>query len=477
LLFNSGTFAIFLCIVFALYWSITSWHVRAQNLLIVCASYLFYAWWDWRFLALIWVSTGIDYYVGTRLAVSERASSRKLLLALSLVVNLGILGYYKYVDFFIQSASELLQLLGFQAHPATLNLILPVGISFYTFQTLSYTIDVYRRHIEPTNDLVAFCAFVAFFPQLVAGPVERAKDLIPQFLRPRRFQTEQAADGLRQMLWGLFKKVVIADNLAVSVDAIYSGYAQLPPLELALGALYFTVQIYCDFSGYSDIAVGCARLFGFRLSDNFRFPFFSRSLVEYKQRWHVTLYTWFRDYVFMPMAYRGRRASRFRLAAAVLLNAALIGLWHGANWTFMIWSTLHAIVFLPNLFVAKRRKHKGTIAAGRLLPGPRDLAAMAATLFWAAFAGIFFRAQSLDHAFGYLACAFHGVWTALPGHKTGLLYCAALLGWEWFRRKGRHGLQIDHFSPVRRRLTYYLVCLAILLFGSTDHVPYYYFQF
>jgi len=475
LLFNSGTFAIFVCAVFGLYWSLPS--RGSRNLLVVAASYLFYGWWDWRFLFLIWVSTAVDYLVGRGLAGTEGPRRRKLLLAASLAVNLGILGYYKYADFFIESFADLLGLLGLRADLPTLGLILPVGISFYTFQTLSYTIDVYRRHIEPTDDAIAFCAFVAFFPQLVAGPVERAKHLLPQFDTMRRFSAEKATDGLRQVLWGLFKKVVIADNLAVAVDAIYGDYSGRPPLELTLGAAYFMVQIYCDFSGYSDIAIGTARLFGFELSDNFRYPFFSRSMMEYKQRWHITLSNWFRDYVFMPMAFRGRRAKRSRLVVAVLINAALIGLWHGASWTFMAWSILHALVFLPNLYSKKRRRRGRDVDDSGLLPTPSHVAAMAVTLFWSFFAGVFFRSPTITDAMGYLAQAIHGPWLTAPGHTSGLAYCAVLFGWEWFQRTERHGLQVARFSKPRRWLVYYLVCIAIILFGSTRHVPYIYFQF
>jgi len=475
LLFNSGTFAIFLCTLYLVYWSIPTDRIRTRNLLILLASYLFYGWWDWRFLILIWISTAVDYLVGRGLSLTETRRSRRLLLAVSLVVNIGILGYFKYVDFFIQSFADLLGVFGLEAHPATLNLILPVGISFYTFQTLSYTIDVFRKHIEPTDDWVAFAAFVAFFPQLVAGPVERAKNLLPQFDQPSSFSNEDAKDGLRQILWGLFKKVVVADNLAVFVDAIYASYDAQPPLALCLGAVYFMVQIYCDFSGYSDIAIGTARLFGFRLSDNFRYPFFSRGMVEYKQRWHITLYTWFRDYVFMPMAFRGRRTHKFRLATAVLLNAALIGLWHGPNWTFVMWSLLHALVFLPNIFVKKRRKRKKHRET--LLPSPTYLVTMAITLSWSSFAGIFFRAPTLTDAMGYIGHAIAGPWLTLPAHKSGLVFIAVLLTSEWFQRDKRHTLAVGHLPRSLRWTIYYTVCLAIILTGSTRHVPYYYFQF
>jgi len=310
MLFNSIDFLLFLPTIFIIYWFISSFNLRIQNTLLLVASYIFYGWWDYRFLSLIFFSSIIDYCVGKRLYATEDSYKRKLLLIVSLSTNLGILGFFKYFGFFIESTVELLNSFGIQSNITSLEIILPVGISFYTFQTLSYSIDIYRKKIKPTDDAIAFFAFVSFFPQLVAGPIERAKNLLPQFTHKREFNLNLAKDGIRQMLWGFFKKVLIADNIAPQVEYIFSNYNAVSGIELVLGTFLFAIQIYCDFSGYSDIAIGVARLFGFRLMQNFAFPYFSRDIAEFWRRWHISLSTWFRDYVYIPLG--GSRVGKSR---------------------------------------------------------------------------------------------------------------------------------------------------------------------
>jgi D-alanyl-lipoteichoic acid acyltransferase DltB (MBOAT superfamily) len=355
MLFNSFTFFVFLPIVFALYWFVLRTKLKAQNALILVASYVFYAWWDWRFLSLILFSTLLDFYLGKALGKSNSKKRSKSLLWTSLLVNLGFLGIFKYFNFFIDSWVEAWGGLGVDLELSTLSIILPVGISFYTFQTLSYTIDVYRKELQPTHSLLNFAAYVAFFPQLVAGPIERATRLLPQFRQARTFSYQVAKSGVYLIIWGLFKKVVIADNCAFFVNQIFDNPDNFSSAELGLGAVLFAFQIYGDFSGYSDIAIGTARLFGFQLMTNFAFPYFSRDIAEFWRRWHISLSTWFRDYLYIPLG--GSRVRRSLQVRNVLIIFLVSGFWHGANWTFIIWGALHALFFLPLLFFKLNRKY------------------------------------------------------------------------------------------------------------------------
>jgi len=307
MLFNSLDFAIFFPIVFLLYWFLFRGNIRQQNLLVVASSYFFYAWWDWRFLFLIIFSTTLDFFIGKKLGQEQDSKKRKYYLWISIIANLGSLGFFKYYNFFVENFIEAFSFFGTEIHGGSLDIILPVGISFYTFQTLSYSIDVYKRKMEPTKDFVAFSAFVCFFPQLVAGPIERASNLLPQFNKKRKFSYEKSADGLKQILWGFFKKTVIADNCAEYADMFFNNPSDYNGSALILGVFFFAFQIYGDFSGYSDIAIGASRLFGINLSRNFQFPYFSRDIAEFWRRWHISLSTWFRDYLYIPLG--GSRGS------------------------------------------------------------------------------------------------------------------------------------------------------------------------
>ncbi|OOG69903.1 hypothetical protein B0E43_19795 [Algoriphagus sp. A40] len=393
---------------------------------------------------------------------------------MSLLFNLGLLAFFKYFNFFIDSAAEFITLLGFQAHPSTLNLILPVGISFYTFQTMSYTIDVYRGKLEPTKDPIAFFTYVAFFPQLVAGPIERASNLLPQFFKKREFQYQQGSDGMKLILWGLFKKMVIADNCALVVNPIFDNYQSASGLELIMGAILFAFQIYGDFSGYSDIAIGTAKLFGFELMTNFRTPYFSRDIAEFWRRWHISLSTWFRDYVYIPLG--GSRVSTAKAIRNIFIVFLVSGFWHGANWTFIAWGGIHAALFIPVFLVGKNRAYLDE--GDHLIPSFREVLQMALTFSLVTIAWVFFRAESITVAVGYLSGILTNPWS--DGFRLSLFYLpigavGMLLGIEWIFK----GKQILSFQfPAVRYAGYAGVAFTILFFGAFfNPQDFIYFQF
>ena len=406
MLFNSIDFAIFLPLVFLFYWFIANRNLKFQNFIIVVASYIFYGWWDWRFLTLVLFSTLIDFSVGLRLSHENNASKRKILLWISILANIGFLGFFKYYNFFLDNFVTAFTFYGADINANTLNIILPVGISFYTFQTLSYTIDVYKRKLEPTKDFWAFTAFVSFFPQLVAGPIERATNLLPQFYKKRIFNYSKAVDGLRQILWGLFKKIVIADSAAQIADEIFNYSSAYSGSTLLLGALFFSFQIYGDFSGYSDIAIGTSRLFGFNLKQNFAFPYFSRDIAEFWRRWHISLSTWFRDYLYIPLG--GSRGGIWIKIRNTFIIFIVSGFWHGADWTFIVWGALNALYFMPLLLLNKNRVNTDTVAQGRHLPSTREFFQITITFSLTVFAWIFFRAENMFHAVGYIFALNNG---------------------------------------------------------------------
>jgi len=482
MLFNSIEFAIFLPIAFFLYWFVVKKNLRYQNLLVVMLSYFFYGWWDWRFLSLIFFSTIVDYTVGLGLKKQENKTKRMLLLWTSIVVNLGFLGVFKYYNFFLDSLYDVIP--GLQAVTGfnTLEIILPVGISFYTFQTLSYTIDVYKGKLQPTKDFVAFAAFVSFFPQLVAGPIERATNLLPQFLNKRTFDYSKAVDGMRQILWGLFKKIVIADNCAEFANLIFANSEAYSGSTLLLGALFFTFQIYGDFSGYSDIAIGTARLFGFNLMQNFAFPYFSRDIAEFWRRWHISLSTWFRDYLYIPLG--GSRGGTWMKIRNTFIIFTVSGFWHGANWTFIVWGALNAIYFLPLLLAKKNRSHLGEIAEGRILPTLKEATGILTTFGLTVVGWIFFRAENIGHALQYVAGLFSPSLFSLPDFPgigkalIALFLVLIFLLIEWKGRDQQYAIEklgLRWSTPVRYAM-YYAFILAIYLFGGTQQ-QFIYFQF
>ncbi len=480
MLFQSIEFLIFLPVVFILYWFVFK-KLKVQNALVLVASYVFYGWWDWRFLILIAITSGFSYWSGLLIKSNEdKPKAQKWICAGNITVNLLILCVFKYFNFFSENFAGLFGLFGLELDFVTLNVILPVGISFYTFQALSYTIDVYRGKIEPTRDAVAFFAFISFFPQLVAGPIERATNLLPQFQKPRKFDYATAVDGCRQMLWGFFKKVVVADNCAIYVNQVFESYQGQSGSTLLLAAIFFTFQIYGDFSGYSDIAIGCAKLFGVRLMRNFNVPYFSRDIAEFWRRWHISLTTWFRDYIYIPLG--GSRASKVKVVRNTFIIFLVSGFWHGANWTFIAWGAYHAILFLPLILLGKNRKNTNIVAEGRPLPSFNEFSRMLLTFFLVVIGWIIFRAESIGQAWEYVCGIFNASllsvpWIMSPTYMLPtVLMLPILLFIEWINRDKQFGLQIGKYSKVAQYTIYISLIIILLLFGAKSQT-FIYFQF
>jgi alginate O-acetyltransferase complex protein AlgI len=486
MLFNSIDFAVFLPIFFMLYWFVFGKNLQTQNLLVLVGSFIFYGWWDWRFLLLIVFSTLVDFVVGIEISKSTDERRRKILLVLSLCTNLGLLGFFKYFNFFIENFVQAFSFFGLKMEATSLNIILPVGISFYTFQTLSYTIDVYRGTLVPTKNIIAFAAFVSFFPQLVAGPIERAANLLPQFYAPRYFDYQKAIDGLRQILWGLFKKIVIADSCAEFANIIFNNSADYGGSTLVLGAIFFTFQIYGDFSGYSDIALGLSRLFGFDLMRNFAFPYFSRDVAEFWRRWHISLSTWFKDYLYIPLG--GSKGGKWLQIRNTYIIFLVSGFWHGANWTFIVWGLLNALYMTPSLLLGNNRNNLHIVAPNRWFPSIKALFNISLTFVLVLFAWIFFRAENITHASQYIAGIFQPSLFSKPfiiEPATDmpilplkiLLFIVIFVLIEWVGREGQHALaHIGKIPTVLRWIIYYVLAMTILLYsGKTEQ--FIYFQF
>lgn len=478
MLFNSFEFLLFFPLVFALYWFVFSRHLKLQNSFLLIASYLFYGWWDWRFVFLLMLSTLIDYSFG--LLIDRTVERKKLYLWLSIINNLAILGFFKYYNFFAESAAEVLRHFGFEPNIFLLSIILPVGISFYTFHGMSYVIDIYHGKAKPITDFVSYAVFVCFFPLLVAGPIERAHHLLPQVLKPRTFDLRQATDGVRLIIWGFFKKVVIADNLSFYVNAAFDN-PNSSSLELIIGVVFFAFQIYCDFSGYSDIALGTAKLLGFELLINFRTPYFSRDIAEFWRRWHISLTTWFRDYLYIPLG--GSKAGRGAAIRNTFIVFIVSGFWHGANWTFIVWGALNALYFVPLLLFNKNRVNLDTVAEHRSLPTIREFFQMVLTFALICSTWIFFRAATVSDAFHYVHSIFTHRFFPAAGYfnidfLTIVVILVAFILAEWTTRvKGVSGV-FDGFrsKPVKYGL-YYFFLLSIFLFGTFKEAQFIYFQF
>ena len=498
MLFNSIEFAIFLPIVFFIYWAIGYARIndllklRMQNAFVVLASYVFYGWWDWRFLLLIAFTSFCSWGSGLLIEssiINHQSSISKLWLIFNIVLNLGILAIFKYYDFFVR---EFGQFFGVTTDNLLLRIILPVGISFYTFQALSYSIDVYRKKLEPTHDIVAFFAYVAFFPQLVAGPIERATNLLPQFLQNRKFNYDQAVDGMRQILWGLFKKIVIADNCALYVNQVWSSYETQSGSTLLLAAILFTFQIYGDFSGYSDIAIGTAKLFGIKLMRNFNNPYFSRDIAEFWRRWHISLTTWFRDYVYIPLG--GSRPEvpvnvknpdhykKWIIVRNTFVIFLLSGFWHGANWTFIAWGAYHALLFLPLILLGANRRYTNQVAEGRLLPTWKETIQILITFHLAVFGWIIFRTETISQAWEIIKGICDVSLFSIPMVKSGFMrriyFVIIMLIIEWCNRDKEYGLGWPLTCKYRwlRVILYYALCLLIIQYAGPEQT-FIYFQF
>jgi len=487
MLFNSLEFALFLPIVFLIYWAIGYAHIndtlklRLQNAFVVIASYVFYGWWDWRFLLLIAFTSFCSWGSGLLIGQASTQGKSKAWMITNIVLNLGILAIFKYYNFFV---SEFRQLFGIDTGSLLLRVILPVGISFYTFQALSYSIDVYRKKMEPTKDIIAFFAFIAFFPQLVAGPIERATNLLPQFLTNRKFSYDQATDGMRQILWGLFKKIVIADNCAMYVDQVWTSYDTQSGSTLALAAVLFTFQIYGDFSGYSDIAIGTAKLFGIRLMRNFNNPYFSRDIAEFWRRWHISLTTWFRDYVYIPLG--GSRVNKWKIVRNTFFIFLVSGIWHGANWTFLAWGAYHAILFLPLILLGANRKYTNQVAEGRLLPSWREAIQILFTFFLVVIGWIIFRSETITQAWEIICSICNKSFFSVPTLTKPIYfgYIAFMVIIEWISRDKQHGLNFTkktkHVISLIKSLLYIVMALLVEFYfmASIEHpTAFIYFQF
>lgn len=489
MLFNSIEYLIYLPIVFLLYWKVFQPYLKIQNLFIVIVSYIFYGWWNWRLLFLIALTSFLSWGSGiiiNNLRNNNRANEKKckLVTACNIIINLGILATFKYYNFFIESLMEAFAMLGIDLSLHSIQLILPVGISFYTFQALSYTIDVYKRTLQPTKDIVAFFAYVSFFPQLVAGPIERATHLLPQFYQSRSFDYTKAVDGMRQILWGFFKKIVIADNCASLVNTIWNNYEQATSGMLLAGAFFFAFQIYGDFSGYSDIAIGTSRLFGIELKRNFHFPYFSRDIAEFWRKWHISLNTWFRDYVYIPLG--GSRCGKIKQIRNTFVIFTLSGLWHGANWTYVIWGIYHALLFIPLMILGKNRKNLNNVASKRIFPTFKESGYMIATFILVMFGWIIFRAESISQAIHYITLLFtqstlipniHGIGLSNILFYSTLLFIILLQLIEWFQRDKEHGLQMNQTSSTAVRWSIYFFILMLIAIFPGKQETFIYFQF
>ncbi|HBL77760.1 MAG: hypothetical protein A2W90_02370 [Bacteroidetes bacterium GWF2_42_66] len=477
MVFNSATYFLFICLVFWVYWKLLREKTKTQNVFLLAASYLFYGWWDARFLLLIIFSSLIDFFLGSLLYKQTKRKNRRFILAFSLISNLGLLSFFKYYNFFIDSFVELSSIVGFQTNVKSLNIILPVGISFYTFQSLSYILDIYYRRIKPTRDIIAFMAFIAFFPQLVAGPIERAKNLLPQFQRIRIFDINQITGGLRLILYGLFKKMVIADRLAFFVDAAYQSPEQHPGFVLLTATFLFGFQIYCDFSGYSDIAIGSARLLGFELMQNFRTPFFAAGIREFWQRWHISLSTWFRDYIYIPLG--GNRVTTQRWIFNILVTFTLSGIWHGAAFTYIIWGFIHGLLMVLE-------KQLGSIA---LFFRINKISKVIMTFVVVNLCFVLFRSDTFLNAMLIYSRIFDfdftlNNWFSPNDFITNEYFISLIISFpvfivfEWLTRKSDFNIFTARLTKWKRHSVYYLLLLLIVIFGVYKAAPQFiYFQF
>lgn len=478
MLFNSISYLVFLPIVFILYWFVFSNKVKTQNLLLLLSSYFFYSCWDWRFLFLLIFSTVLDYYTGIKIQQNSSTNRRKYWFWLSVCTNLGFLGIFKYYNFFIENFIQLFSELGIQIHATTINIILPVGISFYTFHGLSYVIDIYKNRIKAENNFIDYAVFVSFFPLLVAGPIERATHLLPQIKIKRIFEYKYANEGLRQILWGLFKKVVIADQCAQYADIVFTNSNIYSGSTLLLGAFFFTIQIYGDFSGYSDIAIGTAKLFGIDLLKNFSYPYFSRDIAEFWRRWHISLSSWFKDYLYIPLG--GSKGGTYVKVRNTFIIFLVSGFWHGANWTFIIWGLLNALYIMPSIIFNTNRNNLEIVAKGRLFPTIKEFISICITFMLALFAWIFFRSDNLHVACDFIKNIFDYSLFMMPQVKDIrlLLTIVIFFSIEWIGREGSFALEyLEKRLPLLFRWIFYCILTASIVSHVGTDKQFIYFQF
>lgn len=475
--FNSFHFALFLPLIFVLYWFVFNKSKSTQNFLLISASYYFYSCWNWHFLFLLVFSTLLDYFSALKIEKSTNLKIRKIWFWLCVLINLGFLAVFKYYNFFANSFATMFTSFGFKSSPVLLNIILPVGISFYTFHGLSYIIDIYYKRIVAEKNFIDYSLFVSYFPLLVAGPIERATHLLPQIKVKRNFNFEKAKEGIYQIIWGLVKKIVIADSCAVYANQIFDNYQSMNSLSLLLGAIYFAFQIYGDFSGYSDIALGTSKLFGMDLLRNFNFPYFSRDIAEFWRKWHISLSSWFRDYLYIPLG--GSNGSLWLKVRNTFIIFLVSGFWHGANWTYLAWGLLNAIYFLPLLLLKRNRKNINTFTIGFNYDSIKNIFNITITFLLTCFAWIFFRSKTITDAFLYIKkmstdLHFKAQYFAIERYNYELIYLLILfIIIEWnFREK------IEPISGKYARLKLSLCLVVILALGIfSDSKEFIYFQF
>ncbi len=475
--FYSLAFAIFLPLTFIAYWSLKRLAVRWQNLLLLLAGCVFYGWIHYQFVTLLILGALIDYLVGRGLMTANRSGVRKALLGVSLAANLGALALFKYFDFFVPRLVEMLHAAEPRGFIGEIWVIVPLGISYITLQRLSYTIEIYRKRYAGTRDWISFAAFACFFPLLISGPIERAAQLLPQFLTTRSFDLEKTKDALRRILWGLFKKIVIADSLAGRVGFVFSQYDRLPGIDLAAGVFLFAIQIYADFSGYSDMALGISRLFGFRITRNFSYPYFSRDMAEFWRHWHVSLSFWFRDYIFTPLTMNVNIKARVRRMACVLLTFTASGLWHRVAWTYIVWGFLNGLGFAPLVFAGAPARQTRYVAEGRFLPSMREWLQMKLLFAYVLIGWIFFRATSVEHALRFIGCMLTHPWIVIPGAVWLLVMAASFMVFEWFRREKEHPLDIAGLHGGLRWGIYLGLGLSIYYLGHFGQLDFIYSHF
>ena len=475
MLFNSVEFGIFFPVVFIIYWCLNK-RLQLQNFFILSSSYFFYGYWNWKFLFLIILSSFLDYFIGSAIYKTGNSNHKKILLFTSVFFNLGMLFYFKYTNFFIDSFNDSFKLLGSSFQISTLQIVLPVGISFYTFQTLSYSIDIYKNRLKPSNDLVSFLAYVAFFPQLVAGPIERARHLLPQFNKKRFFKYHEAMNGITQITWGLFKKIVIADKLAVYVNPIFDAPNIYSGSTLYLGGLYFTFQLYCDFSAYSDIAIGSGRILGFKLSKNFAYPFFSRDFSEIWRKWHISLTNWFRDYIYIPMTL-GKNTTFHKIKNTFILFI-LIGLWHGASYNFVLFGIVNAIFLIPST-IQRKKWQTSIIAENKLLPSFKEVLFMTLTFSKIILIMIIFRSTNTQNLLTYFSHIFSLSIFSFPKVSLIPLYSIIVfMSIEWIGRRKNYAIEmITQQNSLLNWSCLSLIFLITALFKAPSNSEYIYFQF
>jgi alginate O-acetyltransferase complex protein AlgI len=490
MLFNSITFAIFLPVAFLIYWLITKKDRNAQNVFLLIASYFFYGWWDWRFLILLIIVSVLNYFIGICIDRDELNRKRKIWLITGLIINIGILGVFKYFDFFVNSFIKLLSLVGYNLPSFSTKIILPLGISFYVFLSISYLIDIFKRRLNANRNIVEVLLSLGFFPIILAGPIQRPSSLLPQIAKKREFDYSQAVDGLRQFLWGLFAKVVIADNVSSYVDDIFVNYSKYSGSTLLLGSVFYSIQIYADFSGYSNMAIGIGNLFGFSLMQNFAYPYFSRNIKEFWTRWHISLTTWLRDYVFLPISFYISRKIKSEnvlfiksdlliYIAASIITWFLTGLWHGANSTFIVWGLIHGFFLIIYQWQRKPRKmflkYIGINNSYFIIV----IIEFSITMLIVLIAWVFFRATSVHQAVFYIKKIFSISFFRLPEVRPIfiILLIIIFLLIEWIQRNKQHALQIgDVKHQIIRWGLYISLILMILYFGGSKQI-FMYFQF